>query len=522
MLGSFATYGEGKGCCNSGKRNNDNADQQSIIETTSGNLVFSDSSDKKEKKQEDVVREKIVNRYIYRDRPVEKIVTKDRIVKEEIPLTGTINFSNGKKIWNADLLKNYVDLVKEVTGAYYNDENFYSSDAKIEVVYKNHKNEFNPNINFDKVREYLNGIRMAELDIYKKFNELFPNESDQTNNENVVKNFMIRINNIIYHILLSTYEKTLMELFNYYEVKDEASSGLEKKRNICTCVNVRNRINSIYTEWSNLKFFSDVKGAFFNECAAVVNMNEVLFKFYKKKDKMENRLLNLDVLSAELKINNNINIPTRIDEYGNQTKSLIYKIRYATMQILTDFVIGVNAKLLEKFPFLSNGFSNLSDLKLKIYYNSSFKDMFLVNDQKSREDKNMYTLIDKIIVEDFNILKRIYDDLCYVDGNIFGSCYNNTVALTGKNDNDMYDISSLLKLYNTVCLSNGELCAYIKDNIFSLQVIGFNDITKKGKVTKPLNTLLNTKIAKGSFITLNNNVYNITKIGNVIYDDRIQ
>jgi hypothetical protein len=313
-----------------------------------------------------------------------------------------------------------------------------------------------------------------------------------------------------------------MELFNYYEVKEEASLSLEKKRNICTCVNVKNRINSIYNEWSNLKFFSEVKDVFFYECAAVVDMNETLFDFYKKKGKMDNKSLNLDVLSAKLKIDDKINIPTRVDECGNQTKSLIYKIRYATMQILTDFVIGVNAKILEKFQFLSSGFSSPSDLKLKIYYNSSFKDIFLVNDQKSREDQNMYTLIDKIIVEDFNILKRIYDDLCYVDGDLFGNCRNNTVVLIGKYANGMSDISSLLKLYNTVGLSNGELCTYIKENIFSLAVIGFNDITKKGKVAKPLNTLLNTKIAKGSFIELNNNSYNITKIGEVIYDDRIQ
>ena len=31
MLGSFATYG--KGCCNSGKRDDNNSEQQSIMET---------------------------------------------------------------------------------------------------------------------------------------------------------------------------------------------------------------------------------------------------------------------------------------------------------------------------------------------------------------------------------------------------------------------------------------------------------------------------------------------------------
>jgi hypothetical protein len=268
MLGSFATYGERQGCCNSGKRDNGNADQQNIMETTSGNLIFSDESNLPKEKQSEAnqVREKIVNKYIYRDRPVEKIVTKDRIVEKKIPLTGTIHFSNGKEIWNGELLRNYIELVKEVTGASYVDENFYNSNAEMDIIYKNHKNELNPNINFDSVRQYLDNIKKEELSIFKRFNELFKSEYEKSKNESVVKDFMIRINNIIYHILLSTYEKTLMELFNYYEVENKENGTLEKKRNICTCVNIKNRINGVYEEWSKLNFFSDVKGDFFKEC----------------------------------------------------------------------------------------------------------------------------------------------------------------------------------------------------------------------------------------------------------------
>jgi len=57
MLGSFATYGEGKGCCNSGKRDKNNADQQNIMETTSGNLYFQDEVSPKNS-EENQVREK--------------------------------------------------------------------------------------------------------------------------------------------------------------------------------------------------------------------------------------------------------------------------------------------------------------------------------------------------------------------------------------------------------------------------------------------------------------------------------
>ena len=394
MLGSFATYG--KGCCNSGKRDDNNSEQQSIMETNSGNLVFSDESYLPKEKQSEAnqVREKIVNKYIYRDRPVEKIVYKDKIIEKKIPLTGTIHFSNGKEIWNGELLRNYVELVKEVTGTYYMDENFYNSNAELDIIYKNHKNEFNPNLNFSKVREFLDNIKKEELAIFRRFNELFPSESEKSRNENVIKDFMIRINNIIYHILLSTYEKTLMELFNYYEIEDKATNSLEKKRNICTCVNIKSRINSVYEEWSKLNFFSDVKGDFFKECHLVIDLNSNLFDFYKKNISKKNKELTLDTLSELLKIDNNNREALKEDEYGNKTKTLIYKLRYSTMQIFVDFVMGVNDKILKKISFLScksDEFEGLTKLTLKIYSNSTLKDIFF----SKKEDDHIHELCEE-------------------------------------------------------------------------------------------------------------------------------
>lgn len=522
MLGSFATYGEGKGCCNSGKRDKNNADQQNIMETTSGNLYFSDESNlpKEKQSEENQVRERIVNKYIYRDRPVEKIQYKDRIIEKKIPLTGTIHFSNGKEIWNGELLRNYIELVKEVTGVHYLDENFYNSNAELDIIYKNHKNEFNPNVDFYKVREYLENIKKEELSIFRRFNEIFVSEDDKFRNESVIKDFMMRINNIIYHILLSTYEKTLMELFNYYEVEDKATGTLEKKRNINTCVNIKKRINSVYDEWTKLNFFSDVKGDFFKECNLVVNLNHNLFNFYKKNVNKKNKELSLENLTELLKIDNNNREALKVDEYGNKTKTLIYRLRYSTMQIFIDFITGVNEKILEKLSFLSCRYDSLATLTLKIYSNSTLQDVFLCKDKNQREDQTIYTLIDKIITEDFNTLKRIYDDLCYVDNNMFGSCYGNSVKVVGKKVDNMYDISSLLKLYTTVNIYDGSLCEYIKENIFSCLISGKNDITKKASVNKRMSTLLNTKLAEGSFLLLMKS-NDIKKIGHIVFDEKV-
>jgi len=476
---------------------------------------------KKKKKQEDTVREKIVNKYIYRDRPVEKTVYKDRIVEKQIPLTGTIEFSNGKKIWNADLLKNYVDLVKEVTGAYYNDESFYQKDAELDIIYKNHKNELNPNINFDKVSEYLSNIQKAESEIFVRFNGMFPSEYDKNQNESVIKDFIMKINNIIYHILLSTYEKTLMELFNYYEVVDEATGAIEKKRNINTCVNIKKRINSVYAEWKNLNFFSDVD-ACFKECNLVVNLNNNLFNFYKKD--VKDKDLSLETLAELIKIDSNDNRgAVKVDKLGNKTKTLIYRLRYSTMQIFVDFITGLDKKILEKLSFLSCRYDNSDDLTLRIYSNSTLKDVFLCKtgeQLRQRKDPAMYTLIDEIITEDFNTLKRIYDDLCYVDSNMFVGCFDNKVNIRGRSIGDnMYDISSLSKLYTTVKNCKGNLCQYIDDKVFFSQIYGNNDLTKKASVSKSMCELLNTKIAKGSYIILRGK--SIKEIGQVVFDEKL-
>jgi hypothetical protein len=336
----------------------------------------------------------------------------------------------------------------------------------------------------------------------------------------------MKINNIIYHILLSTYEKTLMELFNYYEFEDTATGAIEKKRNINTCVNIKKRINSVYAEWKNLNFLSDVN-VFFKECNLVVYLNNKLFNFYKKD--VKNNELSLESLADLLKIDdtiigNNNKGAIKEDEFGNRTKTLIYRLRYSTMQIFVDFITGLNAKILEKLSFLSCRYDNSDDLTLRIYSNSTLKDVFLCkNDEqlRQREDQALYTLIDGIITENFNTLKRIYDDLCYVDSNMFGNCFGDKVNIRGKNtDDSMYDISSLSKLYTTVKNGKGDLCKYIYDNVFYYsQIYGKNDVTKNAAVSKSIGELLNTKINKGSYIILRGK--GIKEIGQVKFDEKV-
>ena len=505
MLGSFATYAR-QGCCNSGKRGQNNVDQQSITETTSGNLVFADDSNLPTEKQspETQVREKIVNKYIYRDKPVERVVYQNKIIEKEIPLTGTIKFKNSKeKIWNADLLFNYVKLVEQVTGSKITEKSFYQENAELDIIYINHKNELNADIKFDKVKEYIENIRKAEIKIYNDFNDIFKSEGEKNENEKVVKDFMIKINSIIFHILLSTYEKTLMELFNYYEIKDEASGAIDKKRNICSCVNIKDRINSVYNEWKDLNFFSRTD-IFFGECNSVIDLNEKLFKFYKKED-IKEKDLNLQNLSNTLKIEN-ANGSYKVDEYGNKTKSIIYVLRYSTMQIFVDFVLGINKQILNKLSFLANNNVNSETLTLTIYANSTLKDLFLFKDKGRRKDSSMYTLIDKIIIENFNTLKRIYDDLCYIKNDMFGS-----VMVNNKSNIQCGSLDSLTKLYKTIDNRSSELCTYIKSNVFNIFVYGNNDLTRKTISSDPMEKLMNVNISQGSYLDLSRIEY-ITKI----------
>ena len=506
MLGSFAMYGHnGKGCCNSGKKGINEAETQYMTETSSGNLILSDESSLPKEKQSEAtkVREKIVNKYIYRDRPVEKVVYKDRVIEKQVPLTGSVYFPSADfTIFNTNLLTTFVKLIEEVTGCNSFPKDIFKSPVELSNLYKEHKNEFNPNINFEKLYQYIDTISQCELEMYNSFNQRFTSEDEKTANEGTLKTFLIDINSIIYHILMCTYEKSLMNLFNYYEYTDPSTQAISnKKRNINTCVRIKERMNNIYKEWKDLNFFSNVD-KFNIECKYVLDLNKAISDFLSIKDENNNRVnLSINDLSVRLKVNLD-GRSENVDRLGNKTKSLKYLLRYSTMQILVDFVIGVNEKILDKLSFLSCKCENNGSLSLDLFANSTLKDIFYTNNAGKRKDQSVYVLIDKIVNEDFNTLKRIYDDLCYVRSGMFGNYAGNGVSIIGERSGDRYDISSLYKLYNTITSSKGDLCEYLKDNVFSLAICGNNDSSIKSQVTIPMNKLLNTTLAPGSFLVL--------------------
>jgi hypothetical protein len=521
MLGSFAMYGNNsKGvCCNSGKKGINEAETQIMTETSSGNLILSDESYLPKEKQSEAskVREKIVNKYIYRDRPVEKVVYKDKVIEKQIPLTGSVYFPLADyTIFNSNLLTTFVKLIEEVTGCNSFPKDLFKSPVELSRLYKEHKNEFNPNINFAKVYQYIDTIKQCEVEMYNAFNQRFTSEDEKSKNESILKAFLIDINNIIYHILICTYEKSLMNLFNYYEYTDATVQAISnKKRNINTCVRIKERMNNIYKEWANLNFFSNVE-RFNTECKYVLDLNKAISDFLTMKDE-NNKRVNLSVndLSIMLKVNLD-GKAENVDELGNKTKSLKYLLRFSTMQILVDFVIGVNEKILDKLSFLSCKSENNGSLSLDLFANSTLKDVFYSNNAGKRKDQTIYVLIDKIVNEDFNTLKRIYDDLCYVRSGMFGNYAGNGVSIIGERSGERYDISSLCKLYTTVTSFKGDLCEYFKDNVFSLAICGNNDSSIKSQVTIPLNKLLNTTLAPGSFLVLK--YVNVNRIANYCFN----
>jgi hypothetical protein len=348
--------------------------------------------------------------------------------------------------------------------------------------------------------------------MYNAFNQRFTSEDKKSKNESILKAFLIDINNIIYHILICTYEKSLMNLFNYYEYTDATVQAISnKKRNINTCVRIKERMNNIYKEWANLNFFSDVK-KFNIECKYVIDLNKVISEFLTTTEGNTS----IDYLSSMLRVKSN-GSAENVDILGNKTMSLRYLLRYSTMQILVDFVIGVNEKILDKLSFLSCKSENNGSLKLDIFANSTLKDIFYYNNNPKREDKAMYVLIDKIVNEDFNTLKRIYDDLCYIRSGMFGNYAGNGVSIIGEKSGDRYDISSLCKLYTTITSFRGELCEYFKDNIFNMMICGNNDSSRKTTVTIPISKLLNTSIAPGSFLALK--YVNVNRIANYCFNE---
>ena len=513
MLGSFAMYGNNRTCCNSGKKGINEAETQYMTETQSGNLIISD--DNKNKASE--VREKIVNKYIYKDRPVEKVVYKDKIIEKKIPLSGSVYFPSADyTIFNGNLLTAFTQLIEEVTGCNTFSKNTLRSIEDLSNLYKEHKNEFNPNIDFAKLYQYIDIIKQSEADMYIDFKNKFESIVERNNNEGILRSFLAEINNIIYYILMCTYEKSLMNLFNYYEYIDQATQAPigNKKRNINTCVRIKERMNKIYEQWKNLDFFNDIE-RFNIECNHVLDLNKVIFDFLSKKEENNKKVeFSINGLSEMLKLES-YDKTENVDKLGKKTISLKHLLRYCTMQILVDFVIGVNEKILDKFSFLSDNSGNNDTLNLKLHANSTLKDIFYVNNNEKRNKTTIYVLIDKIISEDFNILKRIYDDLCSVKNDMFGNYVGNGVAITGELSGDRYDISSLCKLYDTITSFKGELCEYFKD-IFNLGINGYNDSSSRSQVTIAMNRLLNTSIAPGSFLATNNIVV-IKRIGNYCF-----
>jgi len=261
----------------------------------------------------------------------------------------------------------------------------------------------------------------------------------------------------------------------------------------------------VYTPIYTIRYFNDVYAKFAN-LKSLINPERIKFEFENVIDlstKVQkfsygvvNKNHNLQWLSKEITINR-----SKLTEENKE--SVIFILKYATMKSINDFIFGIYNKIFTKFSYLS--FDTTIDPKIALYADADYLKCIENPIQKSSAKNSgvIYKLVDTIANEDFEFLKRLYDELYKVNDNLFGNYIDNTVHI---NPQSCCTLCSLSKLYNLVINNSRDtLCKFFIDNVFNLKVVGYNDSADTSRqVSYEVSKCLNMNLDENSYLIASN------------------
>jgi hypothetical protein len=495
MLGSFAAYG--KGCCNSAKQaSEEEFCYEDTIKYSADNpqqLVFNNEKflANENAKKDIEARERIITKNIYVDRPVEKIKTVTETVVKRKELFGTIRIGD-KKFFDINLLSNLAKLIKEVTGEPNVTLTELTEDSPLINIYNEERRKlYNSNINYDIVRDCIANIIESEIKIYDEVSE---NKFDRSEIDSIaiLNKYFLDFNKLVLFILVNTYEKMLINMYSGYRYIEQGA--LKINRRVYTPIYTIRYFNDVYAKFANLKSLINPERMKF-EFENVIDLSTKVQKFSYG---VVNTNHNLQWLSKEITINR-----SKLTEENKE--SIIFVLKYATMKSINDFIFGLYNKIFTKFSYLS--FDTTIDPKIALYADADYLQCIENPIQKSsaRNSGVIYKLINTIANEDFEFLKRLYDELYKVNDNLFGNYIDNTVHINPQN---CCTLCSLGKLYNLVINNSRDtLCKFFIDNVFNLKVVGYNDSADTSRqVSYEVSKCLNMNLDENSYLIANNNL----------------